>query len=195
MILSISLNQQSLISHSSKPMDNFEISKILDTFEIIVDTREQTTNRSIDRYNQFGVPWKRQTLDYGDYSYNVKIDGKNLLTGRRIKGLCVIERKQNLDELATCLTRGRDRFEREFMRASDNNARCYLLIENGSWELLIKGRYRSKFKPKAFLASLAAWQVRYGLNVVFCDMSVSGILIKEILYRDIKERLERGEFG
>lgn len=175
-------------------MDNFEIKKILDTFEIFVDTREQATRRSSDRYKQFGAPWRRRTLDYGDYTYNVKINGKDLVYGQRIKGLCAIERKQNLDELASCLTRGRDRFEREFQRACDNNARCYLLIENGSWELLIKGQYRSRFRPKSFLASLAAWQVRYGLNVIFCDMSVSGVLIKEILYRDIKERLERGEF-
>ena len=32
------------------------------------------------------------------------------------------------------------------------------------------------------------------MNVVFCKEETSGRLIKEILYRDLKERLERGEF-
>jgi len=30
---------------------------------------------------------------------------------------------------------------------------------------------------------------------VFCKADTSGALIKEILYRDMKERLERGEYG
>lgn len=177
-------------------MDNFEIHKILDTFEILVDTREQATMRASGRYEAFGVPYRKQVLNYGDYTYNVSIDDKALHDKRlRVNGLCCVERKQNLDELAACFTRGRERFQREFERAGDNNAKLYLLIENGSWDMIYDGQYRSKFSPKAFVASLTAWQVRYGLTVVFCEARNSGKLIKEILYRDIKERLERGEFG
>ena len=177
-------------------MDNFEVKEILNTFEIIVDTREQATFRSQSRYDALGVPYYKQTLNYGDYTYNVKIKGKNLhRTDRKVDGLCVVERKQNLDELAACFTRSRDRFQREFERATDNNAKIYLLIENGSLDLLIKGQYRSQFKPKAFLASLMAWEVRYNVTTIFCESDHSGLLIKEVLYRDIKERLERGEFG
>lgn len=177
-------------------MDNFQIKSILDSFEIIVDTREQSTYRSEARYEALGVPYFRQALNYGDYTYNVIIDGKRLhRADAKVNGLCVVERKQNLDELAACLTRGRERFEREFERASDNNAKSYLLIENASWDMILEGQYRSKFRPQSFLASLCAWQVRYDLTVVFCSSKHSGRLIKEILYRDIKERLERGEFG
>jgi hypothetical protein len=126
----------------------------------------------------------------------VKIDGQDLhSTDGRVNGLCVVERKQNLDELANCFTRGRARFAREFERASDNNAKVYLLIENGSIDMILQGQYRSRFRPKSFLASLIAWEVRYNLTTIFCDAQNSGRIIKEILYRDIKERLERGEFG
>lgn len=177
-------------------MDNFEIKSILDSFEIIVDTREQVTYRSEARYKDFGVPYRRQTLNYGDYTYNVQIKDKDLhRKDCKVNGLCIVERKQNLDELAACFTRGRERFEREFERASDNNAKSYLLIENGSWDMIFEGQYRSKFRTQSFLASLCAWQVRYNLTVIFCSSKYSGQLIKEILYRDIKERLERGEFG
>ena len=180
----------------SRPMDDFEVKQILKTFEIIVDTREQETYRSHSRYEALGVPYYRQTLNYGDYTYNVQIKGKDIhKTEGRVNGLCVVERKQNLDELAMCFTRSRDRFQREFERASQNNAKIYLLIENGSLDLLIKGQYRSRFKPKAFLASLLAWEVRYNATTIFCESNHSGQIIKEILYRDIKERLERGEFG
>lgn len=177
-------------------MDVFDIKRVLDSFEVIVDTREQVTYRSEARYKDFGVPYRRQTLNYGDYTYNVLIDGKDLhRKDCKVNGLCIVERKQNLDELAACFTRGRERFEREFERASDNNAKSYLLIENGSWDMIFEGQYRSRFRPQSFLASICAWQVRYNLTVVFCSSKHSGKLIREILYRDIKERLERGEFG
>ena len=177
-------------------MNNFELQKILETFEIIVDTREQPTKRALERYKSFGVPYSRQTLNYGDYTYNITFPNGAKLhhPDLRVNGHCCVERKQNLDELAMCFTRERERFEREFQRASEQNAKMYLLVENASWEMIIEGQYRSKFKPKAFLASLAAWQTRYDLGVIFCNMKVSGILIKELLYRDVKERLERGDF-
>ena len=66
-------------------------------------------------------------------------------------------------------------------------------MENANWENLIAGKYRSKLNPKAFLASVAAWTIRYDLNLIFCKEETSGVLIREILYRDLKERIERGE--
>ena len=53
----------------------------------------------------------------------------------------------------------------------------------------MKHRYRSKYHPKAFMASITAYMVRYGMVPVFCKSDSSGAVIKEILYRDIKERL------
>jgi hypothetical protein len=135
-------------------------------------------------------------LDYGDYTYNLTLPGGELHdVSNRIKGRCVIERKQNLDELAMCVTRSRDRFRREFERAAEAGAKVYLLIENASIDILMAGQYRSRFNPKAFLASLTAYSVRYDMIPLFCDMVNSGRLIREVLYRDAKERLERGEFN
>ena len=96
----------------------------------------------------------------------------------------------SLDELAGCFTRDRDRFRREMERAISSNAKVYLLIENASWEAILNHRYRSRFNPEAFKASLTAWTARYGLIPVFCKADTSGMLIREILYREIKERLE-----
>lgn len=46
----------------------------------------------------------------------------------------------------------------------------------------------------AFTASGIAWMIRYNANIIFCKEETSSRLIREILYRDLKGRLERGEF-
>ena len=177
-------------------MDIFDQKEVLKSFQILVDSREQATERAEKRYNSFSAPYSRATLDYGDYTYNAALPSGELLfdTNATIKPFCVVERKMNLDELATCFTRGRERFQREFERALDQKCRIYLICENSNWENLLNGKYRSKFNSNAFLASSVARLVRYNMNVVFCKEETSGKLIKEILYRDLKERLERGEF-
>ena len=177
-------------------MTPFEVQDTLNTFRIIVDTREQWTPKAKERYAAFGVPIERATLAFGDYCAQVTLPDGNLYdTSATISARCVIERKMSLDEAAACFTRERNRFKREFVRATDAGAKIYLLIENGSWEGIMNQRYRSKFNPKAFLASLTAWTVRYDCTPVFCRSGSSGTIIKEILYRDIKERLEHGEYG
>jgi hypothetical protein len=91
-----------------------------------------------------------------------------------------------------CFTRSRDRFQREFERAAAEGAKVFLLVENASMDMILTGQYRSRFQPKAFIASLLSWSVRYGMVPIFCDMKSSGRLIREILFRDMKERLEGG---
>ena len=54
-------------------MDVFEQKKVLDSFEILVDTREQDTERAHKRYASFGVPIRRAVLNYGDYTYNATL--------------------------------------------------------------------------------------------------------------------------
>lgn len=177
-------------------MDHFEVADTLQSFEIICDTREQQTPRAQQRYNAFGVGYSRGTLNYGDYCGNITLpDGTQLYdTSGTVSARCVVERKMNLDELAQCFTRGRDRFKREFERAAENNSRVFLLCENGSIEKILRHEYQSKFNPKAFLASVLAWNIRYDMQLIFCSQLNSGMMIKEILYRDMKDRLEKGEF-
>lgn len=178
-------------------MEVFEAKNMLESMEILVDNREQPSKRAEQRYKTFGVPYTRTTLSYGDYCYNAVLPSGEPLydTSKTLTPLCVVERKMNLDELAQCLTRGRDRFKREFERATEAGARVYLLVENASWENLLNGKYRTKMSPAAFEGSLLAWMVRYDLGLIFCKEETSGRIIKGILYRDLKERVERGDFG
>jgi len=136
-------------------------------------------------------------LDFGDYTYSFILpDGTEFIPeGVRAKGSAVIERKMGLEELSSCFTHDRKRFEAEFERAKANGSAIYLLTENATWENLINGRYGTKFSAKSFFSSITAFMARYQMSVVFCKSETSGKMIHQILYRELKERLERGEYG
>lgn len=177
-------------------MNNFEISNCLDSMEIIVDSNEQPSERAFKRYEAFEAPYRVQKIDYGDYTYNFKLpSGKWIYEpSTRLYPPVSIERKADLVELSQCFCQSRERFAREFERAKQNKAKMYLLVENASWENLINGKYATKYNPKAYFASITAWQARYGVQIIFCKQETSGKIIKEILYRELKERLEKGYY-
>ena len=171
-------------------MDHFERDRALLSLTILVDTREQDTPRSRERYAQFNMPYERHKLAFGDYSAKVTTD-----SGEEIS-LCnryVIERKMNLDELCACFGRERKRFEREFLRARENGARICLMIENASWEAAYAGKYRSKMSAKSLISSMTAWMQRYDCQIIMCREETSGKLIAELLYRAMKEHLTEDE--
>lgn len=178
-------------------MERLDIESCLQSMTILVDTREQPSDRAKRRYESFPCPYRRQTLDYGDYTYNFILpDGSELFPpDKRAEGPAIIERKMDLNELSTCFTHERKRFTAEFERARERSAKIYLLVEDSNWENLINGRYKTKFKPKSFFASITAFMARYDIIPLFCKQETSGKLIYEVLYRELKERLERGEYG
>lgn len=170
-------------------MNPFEVSRALKNLTLIVDTREQDTDRLRRRIRQTGLSFVRQKLDFGDYSAKTTLDNG---TEFDISSSVSIERKMNLDELCACYCKGRKRFTREFERAKSAGAKVYLLIENASWENTFNGKYRSKMTSSALTASMFAWLARYNCQIIFCKEETSGKIIKEILYREMKERLENG---
>ena len=175
-------------------MGPVDIEACLDSLVVIVDKREQPSERAERRYQAFGSPYRRATLNYGDYAYNFqKPDGEWFFNEEEtIAAPVVIERKMDLVELSGCLCQQRERFEREFQRAKDHGATVYLLVEDANWENLLNGRYKTKFHPHAFEASLLAFIARYDIKPIFCKKETSGKLIHDILFRELKERLERG---
>jgi hypothetical protein len=48
--------------------------------------------------------------------------------------------------------------------------------------------------PHALFGSILAFCVRYHIMLIMCKEETSGKLIGELLYRDFKERLERGDY-
>lgn len=155
----------------------------LKTLQLICDTREHETTALKRRLEGIALPVRREKLDFADYSCRTEhFDFSKMFA---------IERKMSIDEIAQNLTRGRKRFAREFEKAVAENARIYILIENGSWDAIIQRKYRTQMHPNALIASLFTWQARYGAKVVFCKSSNTPKIIREILQREARHELER----
>lgn len=167
-----------------------EIKNTLDNMVVLVDTREQETPAFRRRLSSMPCAWKRRKLDSGDYSCSCMLpSGKEYSLADKV----VVERKMSADEICGNFTRGRARFIREFDRLKANSGTPYLLIENTDWPNLFNGNYRSQMAPDALIASLKAWEARYGTHILFCPAELSGTLIYKTLYYELKERLERGD--
>ena len=153
---------------------------------ILVDTREQNTERLAQRLETLGHEYRRETLESADYQVDYR-----LADDSTVRLPVAIERKMNLDELAMCFTSERDRFQAEMERLSEAGIHTYLLIEDGCWEDIYRGKYRSKIYPGAFMGSLLWWMTHYKLNIVFCKHGTSGRLIGDILKYEVSEDARR----
>ena len=198
-------------------MSPFEIDECLKSMTILVDSRERPTGKQSERrYKQFECSWQRATLDYGDYTYNFILPtGFPLFANSgRIQPDVVIERKMSLDELAGNFCERlkdspdarawnlshkdrqiRNRFEYEFIKAQENHAKVYLLVEDATYENLYTGKYRTKMNKKSFVGSLWSFCARYQITLVFCKSETSGKIIHDILYYELRKRLESGAYG
>lgn len=168
-------------------MTPFELTSSLESMILLVDTREQPTEKLKERIEQTGLPHERRKLEQGDYSCKCTLpDGNELDFSNKV----AIERKMNLDELCLCFCKERKRFEKEFERAKKSGCRIYLLVEGGNWEKVYGGKYRSLYNEKALVASIDAFRARYGMQLDFCKPETTGKLIRDILYRELKEYLQ-----
>ena len=162
-------------------MTPFDVEGALKTATVLVDTREQDTLRARRRLHDIGLPIERTALNFGDYS--IKCSALDLSNS------VAIERKMDLNELCDCYGKGRGRFKREFERCKAANAKLYLLVENGSWEKVYSGGYRSRMSSESLRASMFAWLARYNCQIIFCEAKLSGQMIRDILMRELRERL------
>lgn len=167
-----------------------EVKQALKKLVLLVDTREQPTRAFHKRMESVGLPYERYKLDFGDYSCKTVIDTDKEFS---LADKVCIERKMSLNELCSCYCKGRGRFSREFERAREKEAKIYLLIENANWENILNGKYNSQMSSQALTASITAWLARYDCQLILCKAESTAKLIREILYREMKERLETYE--
>ena len=137
---------------------------------ILVDTREQAPLL-------FGsCPSERATLATGDYS----IQG--------CEDEFTVERK-SLDDLAGSCTHDRERFERELVRMRGYSFRRLLVV--GDVADIEAHRYQSRAEPRAILASVTAFEIRYGLPVAFCPTTAAAALqVERWAFYFLRERLK-----
>ena len=165
-----------------------EIQNALDTMVVLIDTREQDTPAFRRRVSRLPCKWRREMCSFGDYSAACTLPDESPFS---LNGTVAIERKMSLDELSRNYTVARKRFEREFGRMMDAGGKLYLMVENASWERVYGHKYKTRFDPKAYAASLCAWMARYDTPIVFCQPETAPALIYQILYREMRERLTK----
>lgn len=154
-----------------------EIKTLLtDNLVIIVDSREQINDHILSYFDKKKIKYVTKKLDAGDYSIKLTADPE-LGIARDLYFPVCIEKKNSVDELSGSF-KDRNRFESEFIRATKNGTKVYLLVEDiDGYSNIVNGRYRSEYDPKAFLASLKSWEIRYNFGTSFIDKKYSGNFI------------------
>ena len=147
---------------------------------IVVDTREKPRAivRIMDTFRREGVEVERRALPFGDY-----------LNPARPK--IVIDRKQNLLEVANNLVQDRVRFLREVDRANRNGWRLIVLVEHSNRirtleDVIGWNNPRLKVSPLAvdgprLFRIMHAMGNKYGFEWAFCDKLHTGRRIIELL--------------
>ena len=137
---------------------------------IIVDTREKirAIRLILEEFDRQGVEYVRRKLDFADYA---STDGPERI---------VIDRKQNLNEIAFNVIQGKARFVREIERC--NRAGWHMTLEDViQWK-----NPRLKDSPLAVSGErlfkiLKAMEEFYGIKFQFCGKRQTGKRILDLL--------------
>lgn len=153
-------------------------------FTFLCDTREKKNNHIIKYFEENGIKYANKKLDVGDYSIGIIENDKKVSFEDQI----VVERKGSgdtgLDELAINLTKRR----RQFVNEISHNIEIHLVIEDGSWEKLFKGQYRSNMNIKSYVASLMTFLHRYNIHIHMVEKEEMGKWMYNVFYYYLRER-------
>jgi len=176
-----------------------DIKKLLkDNFMILYDTREQVNDHILYWFDTKKISYKRQVINEGDYTAVITARPEMGIT-RDLYFKVGVERKNSVDELAGNLAEDTDtrddiRLEREFIRAKMKGIKMFLIIEDpNGLDNIIKGHYRSQYKPNAFIGKLTSLQDKYIQNTVFTSNLDTGYHIFRILYYSVRNFLIAGD--
>ena len=157
---------------------------------IIIDSREKpkAIGKILDYFDKNGIEYEVSKLLFGDY-----MDWNR-------PGI-VVDRKQNIAELAKNCTVEHERFRREMEKAKKAGATLVVLVEQNrykdrdSWvevnsieDLLRWSSPHTMVRGEKVYRVLASWTAKFPLRVEFCDKRSTGRRIAEILYRDENEQ-------
>ena len=150
---------------------------------IIVDTREKPRAivKILAEFDRQGIHVVRRALNFADYFNPDRPD-------------VIIDRKQNLNEIAFNVVQGRARFLREVERCNRAGCRMIVLIEHSprirKLEDVIGWKNpRLKVSPLAVSGErlfriMKAMELKYGIEWQFCGKQQTGKRIIELLRSD-----------
>lgn len=151
---------------------------------LLIDTREKpkAIQGIIKTVDEARIPHESTKLLFGDYmDYN--------------RPSIVIDRKQNIAELAKNCTWEHDRFRAELERAKAANARLIILVEQNRYkdrdkwihvesieDIMLWSSPHTTIRGEKVFRTLRAWMSKYDIDVQFCDKRQTGRRILEIIY-------------
>lgn len=151
---------------------------------LLIDTREKpkATETIMKQIREAGIRYERTKLLFGDY----------MDWGRPH---IVVDRKQNIAELAKNCTSEHERFRRELERAQRANSRLVILVEQNRYrdrdrwiyvetieDLMLWSSPHTTIRGEKVYRVLRAWMAKYPIRVEFCDKRQTGRRILEIIY-------------
>lgn len=168
-----------------------EIKNLSKDMVILTDSREKNNLHITEYFKSQGIPYQDTKLDYGDYSFMLPKESGHFSEDLYFHRDIVIERKNSLEELSTNLAQGRERFERELMRASNDKCKIFLMVEESAgYGGILQQSYDTQLKPVSYMASLKSFENRYDLHIEFINKQYSGYMIWNTLYYYMRERLK-----
>lgn len=153
---------------------------------LIIDSREKpkAIQTILKTFDEVGIPYETSKLLFGDYMDYSR-------PGR------VIDRKQNIAELAKNCTVEAQRFRNELERAQRANSELVILVEQNrfkdrdKWvsvneiaDLITWSSPHTKIRGEKVFRVLSSWIAKYNLRIEFCDKRQTGRRIIEILYTE-----------
>ena len=148
---------------------------------IICDSREKKNRHILKFFEENNIDYKIQKMNVADY----QIEGYDGL---------VIDRKQNLEEIATNLMNRNDksRFWREVRRANKDGMKMIVLCEHSRNIKSIQDviSWHSKFSPvsgRCLMNEIYRVHISYGIEFIFCDKRNTGRMIVNLLSENRKD--------
>ena len=155
---------------------------------LLIDTREKpkAIEGILKTFDAEGIQYERTKLLFGDYAdYN--------------RPHIVIDRKQNIAELAKNCTIEAERFKKELERAQRANSRLVILVEQNRYkdrdewkhvediaDLMLWSDKHTTIRGEKVFRVLSSWCAKYPIEVRFCDKRNTGKEILRIIYGDRK---------
>ena len=151
---------------------------------LLIDTREKpkAIKTILKQFDDAGIHYERTKLLFGDYmDYN--------------RPEIVIDRKQNIRELAKNVTIERSRFIAELNRAKVAGAKLIILVEQNRYkdrdkwihvetieDLMLWSDKHTSVRGEAVYRRLSGLKYNYNISVQFCDKRSSGKEILKLIY-------------
>lgn len=156
---------------------------------LIIDSREKpkAIEGILKVFDSNGINYEKSKLLFGDY-----MDFS--------RPQIVVDRKQNIAELAKNCTTDHDRFACELERAKKAGSRLVILVEQNRYkdrdkwvrvetisDLMLWSNPHTTIRGEKIFRILSSWMAKYPIEVRFCDKRNTGKEILRIIYGEQHE--------